>query len=71
MFYDKKSLKDCHKLCIIYIIFSLQTQIRSFGIPQREIGVSDKKIFHISVKIFDTFSQGGGGGGGGGGHKEV
>ena len=22
MFYDKKSLKDCHKLCIIYIIFS-------------------------------------------------
>ena len=24
-----------------------------------------KKIFHISVKIFDTFSQGGGGGGGG------
>ena len=66
MFYDKKSLKDCHKLCIIYIIFSPD--------PDKEIWdssegdwVSDKKIFHISIKIFDTFSQGGGEGGGGGG----
>ena len=50
---------------VSYISHFLQTQIRRFGIPQREIGVSDKN-YSIFLSNFLTLLVKGAGGGGGG-----
>ena len=49
------------------MVFIPDPQIRRFGIPQRKIGVSDKK-YSIFLSNFLTLLVKGGGGGGGG-HK--
>ena len=45
--YDKKSLKDCHKLCIIYIIFSPGPDKEVWDSSEGD-WVSDKNIPYLS-----------------------
>ena len=49
------------------MVFIPDPQIRRFGIPQRKIGVSDKKYSIFLSNFLTLLVKGGGGGGGGGG----
>ena len=61
--YDKNSLKDCHKLCIIYIIFSPDPDKEIWDSSEGDWGLRYKK-YSIFLSNFLTLlvKEGGGGG---------
>ena len=58
--YHKKSLKDCHKLCIIYIIFSPDPDKEIWDSSEGDWGLRKKRYSIFLSKFLTLLVKGGG-----------